>query len=75
MHSQSLQRVHSQQTLNEFLALLTNVTVDILEMPLTYLVEQVVLILSTEGVVALQHDIIENTEGPHVGVDGRVVYL
>lgn len=67
--------VDSQQTLDEFLALVGGVVVDVLELPTFDLLEEFLLALGAEGVVALQHHVEENAQRPHVGVDGRVVHL
>lgn len=48
---------------------------DVLEVPPLDLLEELLLALGAEGVVALQHHVEEDAQWPHVGVDGRVVHL
>ena len=48
---------------------------NVLEVPRLYLLKKLGLTLSAEGVITLKHHIKQDTEGPHVGVYGAVVYL
>lgn len=45
----------------------------VFELAALYLLEEVIFVFGSEGVVALEHDIEEYAQGPHVGVDGAVV--
>jgi hypothetical protein len=67
--------VDPEEALDEFLALLGGVVVDVLEAATLDLLEELLLALGAEGVVALQHHVEEDAQRPHVGVDGRVVYF
>ena len=73
MHGQALQVAHLQQALDHLLALLRDIVHNVLEVPAPDLLEQLGLVLGAEGVVALQQDVEEDAERPHVGVDGTVV--
>ena len=75
MHGQALQVAHLQQALDHLLALLRDIVHDVLEVPAPDLLKQLGLVLGAEGVVALQQDVEEDAERPHVGVDGTVVQL
>lgn len=75
MDSEPIQMVHLQQPLDQSLALLRDIVVDVLETSLSDLLEELGLALGAEGVVALQHHVEEDAQRPHVCVDGTVVYL
>lgn len=66
---------HPQQALDHPLALLRDIVDDVLEVPAADLLEELGLVLGAEGVVALEEDVEEDAQRPHVGVDGRVVHL
>lgn len=46
---------------------------DILEFSFSYFLEQIFLIARPERIIALQHDVVQNAQGPHVSIDGNVV--
>lgn len=48
---------------------------DVLELAFSDLLEQLVLGLGPEGVVALQHDVQEDTHRPHIRIHWHVVLL
>lgn len=75
LHREPLQRVHAQQALDQVLAPTRDIVVDVLEAALPDLLEQLVLGLGAEGVVALQHHVQQDAHRPHVRVDGHVVAL
>lgn len=48
---------------------------DILELPSLNFLEQVLLIPRPEGIIPLDHHIVEYAEGPHIGIDRDMVDL
>ena len=46
---------------------------DVRELSLLNFLEELALVFGSEGVVALQHDVEEYAERPHIGIDGWVV--
>ena len=73
MNGKSIMRVHLQKILNKLLTFLWNIVVDILKVPFLDLLEEFILTLGSERVVPLEHHIEENTQRPHISVDGRMV--
>lgn len=68
-----LKRVHSNQSLNDVLAFLGNVVVEVLEMSFSDFLEKLALVFCAEWVVALKNHEKEDAKAPEIGVDGHMI--
>lgn len=73
INGQSVEGIYLQQGFYEFFAFLGDIGVNVLELALFDLLEQVYLIFGSEGVITLQHDIVQNPQRPHIRIDWTVI--